>query len=153
MPTVNVNDAGGIFDGSAFPATATVTGVVRHGRVASASLEGASPTLAYYSGTFTSTSTRRQAPPLSAPTHAGAYTVVATFAGTTDYATATRLTNFTIAQATPQFAWAAPAAITYGTPLVSRATRRLRRRPPGVVTPTPRAPARSSTPAPARRCR
>ena len=57
------------------------------------------------------------APPRRAPSHAGAYTAVATFPGSTDYATATKLANFTIAKATPQLAWAAPAAITYGTPL------------------------------------
>src|SRR5262249_36998248 len=40
--------------------------------------------------------------PLSgAPSHAGAYTVLASFPATTDYAAATALANFTIAKATP----------------------------------------------------
>ena len=44
-PTLSVYDPGGIYNGSAFPATATVAGI---GGVAAASLEGVFPTLVYY---------------------------------------------------------------------------------------------------------
>ena len=119
VPMVAVADAGGTYGGSAFPATATVAGVVAGtDSTPSASLEGASPSLTYYSGTYTSASQLTGlSPSAGTPSHAGAYTAVATFPGSTDYATATKLANFTIAKATPQLAWAAPAAITYGTPL------------------------------------
>ena len=89
-PTVTVSDAGGTFNGtSSFPATALVNGA--------ASLEGVTPTLAYYVGTTatgTSTST--------APTTAGTYTVVANFAGSTSYVAASSAPlTFIVAQATP----------------------------------------------------
>jgi hypothetical protein len=42
---------------------------------------------------------------------------VASFPGTADYAAATALANFSIAQATPQVTWNAPASIVFGTPL------------------------------------
>ena len=50
-PIVTVTDAGGTYDGTAFPATATVTGA---SGLPASSLEGIAPTLAYYSGTYTS---------------------------------------------------------------------------------------------------
>ena len=46
-PTVTVSDAGGTYNGSAFPATATVAGA---GGAAATSLEGVTPTLTYYLG-------------------------------------------------------------------------------------------------------
>ena len=50
-PTVSVSDAGGTYDGSAFPATATVTGVVTGVDDSPASsLQSVTPTLTYYSG-------------------------------------------------------------------------------------------------------
>src|SRR5262249_11536608 len=53
-PTVSVSDAGGAFNGSAFPATDSVAGVVPEVDLTPAnSLEGVSPMLAYYAGTFT----------------------------------------------------------------------------------------------------
>jgi hypothetical protein len=81
-PTVTVSDAGGTYNGSAFPATATVNG--------GASLEGVSPTLSYYLG-----NTHLG----GAPSNAGTYTVVAAFAGSADYTSACAHTTFTIAQA------------------------------------------------------
>jgi hypothetical protein len=87
-PTVNVSDAGGTFNGSAFGATATVTGV---NGVPASSLEGVSPTLVYYAG--------NTALP-GAPSGAGTYTVVASFAGSADYAAASASTTFTIGAAT-----------------------------------------------------
>ena len=88
-PTVSVVDGGGIFSGSAFPATALVNGA--------ASLEGVTPTLAYYAGNAATGS-----PLAAAPSAAGIYTLVASFAGSTDYTAATSSNvTFTIAQATP----------------------------------------------------
>jgi hypothetical protein len=86
-PTVSVSDAGGTYNGVAFPATATVAGV--SGTPAS-SLEGISLTLTYYAGTT--------ALP-GAPAGAGTYTVVATFAGSADYGAASASTTFTITPA------------------------------------------------------
>jgi hypothetical protein len=80
-PTVDVTDAGGTFTGNPFPATATVTGV---SGTPAASLETVSPTLTYFSG-----STATGTPLSGAPSAVGAYTVVASFAGSTDYASAT----------------------------------------------------------------
>ena len=79
-PTVTVTDAGGVYNGSAFPAVAKVAGV---DAVPAASLEGVTPTLTYYVGpTATGTGTA------TAPSALGTYTVVASFAGSTDYAAA-----------------------------------------------------------------
>ena len=69
---VTVTDAGGTYTGNPFPATALVNG--------QASLEGVSPTLAYYVG-----STATGTPSSTAPTAVGTYTVVATFPGSPDY--------------------------------------------------------------------
>jgi Ca2+-binding RTX toxin-like protein len=92
-PTVKVTDAGGTFDGSAFGATATVAGT--NGEYGS-SLEGVTPTLSYYAGSTASGSALS-----GAPSSAGTYTVVAYFAGSTDYTSASAQTTFTITQATP----------------------------------------------------
>jgi hypothetical protein len=88
VPTVTVTDAGGTFNGKTFPATATVTGV--SGTPAS-SLEGVTPTLTYYSG-----STASGTPLSGAPSAVGTYTVVANFAGSTDYTAAAASTTFVI---------------------------------------------------------
>ena len=93
MPTVNVTDSGGAYTGTTYPATATVTGV---SGIAGASLEGVTPTLLYYVG-----STPSGSGSLTAPSTAGIFTVVATFAGSTDYISATGSKTFTITQATP----------------------------------------------------
>ena len=85
-----MTDAGGTFTGQAFPATASVAGV---GGTQAASLEGVTLTLTYYaSGT----------PIGGAPAAAGTYTVVASFAGSTDYKSGqSTALPFTIGQATP----------------------------------------------------
>ncbi len=115
MPTVNVQDADGTYDGNAFPATATVTGV---NGTAGSSLEGTSPSLLYYIGTYTSTSQLAGKSPLpGAPSKVGSYTVLASFPATADYMAATGIANFSIGQAAPQLTWSAPASIGYGTPL------------------------------------
>ena len=54
------------------------------------------PSLTYYSGT-SATGTALS----GAPTTAGTYTVLASFAGSTDYTSGTASTTFTISQATP----------------------------------------------------
>ncbi len=82
-PGVSVTDNGGTYTGSAFTAT-------------TASLEGITPTLTYYTGT-SATGTALS----GAPTSAGTYTVLASFAGSTDYTSGTASTTFTISKATP----------------------------------------------------
>jgi hypothetical protein len=79
-PTISVIDAGGTYNGSPFPATATVTGA--SGSPVT-SLENVSPTLTYYVGSTASGSGAS-----TAPSAVGTYTVVASFAGSTDYALA-----------------------------------------------------------------
>jgi hypothetical protein len=92
-PVVSVTDAGGVYTGNPFPATVLITGVVG---AAGGSLEGVAPTLTYYAG-----SSATGTPLPGAPTIAGAYTVVASFAGSADYAAASAQVAFTISQATP----------------------------------------------------
>ena len=88
-PTVTVSDAGGTYSGSAFPASGAVNG--------GGSLESVTPTLTYYAGS-TATGTALS----GAPSVAGTYTVVANFAGSTDFKSATSTpATFTISQATP----------------------------------------------------
>ena len=87
-PTVSVTDAGGIYNGEPFTATATVAGV---SNTPGSSLENVSPSLAYYNGTYTSASQLTGLTPLTgAPIQAGSYTVVANFGGSTDYSGAAR---------------------------------------------------------------
>ena len=50
-PRLSVSDAGGTYNGTAFPASASVTGV---GGAPGSSLEGVSPTLTYYAGSTAS---------------------------------------------------------------------------------------------------
>jgi sugar lactone lactonase YvrE len=83
-PVVDVCDAGGICNESAFPATATAVGI---SGIPTASLEGVSPTLTYYVGSTISGSGSS-----TAPSAVGTYTVVANFPGSADY---------TAAQSTP----------------------------------------------------
>ncbi len=78
ITSLSVMDAGGIYDGNPFPATYTLNGVV------GGSLEGVTPTLTYYAGSDTTGTILGSAPP-SVP---GTYTVVAHFAGSTNYASA-----------------------------------------------------------------
>jgi hypothetical protein len=79
-PVVDVCDAGGMCNGSAFPATATAAGI---SGIPTASLEGVSPTLTYYAG---GTATGNGSP--TAPSAVGTYTVVASFPGSADYTAA-----------------------------------------------------------------
>ena len=94
-PTVAVSDAGGTYNGSPFPAVATVAG---SNGLAGSSLEGGSPTLTYYAG-----GTASGTGSATAPSAAGRYTVVASFAGSADYAAGQSApVTFTIAKATPK---------------------------------------------------
>ncbi len=128
-PYVSVSDPSGVYDGSAFAATATVYGV---GGAPSSSLETVTPTLTYYSG-GTATGT----PLNAAPSTVGTYTVVASFPGSADYTAATsQSVTFTIAQATPTVnvsdpsgsydgsAFAATATVTGAGGAAARASRR-----------------------------
>ena len=78
-------DVGGAYDGSAFSAMATISGVA--GSPAS-KLEGVSPVLVYFAGSATNGN------PLAAPIDVGTYTVVANFTGSSDYSS-TRSTPVT----------------------------------------------------------
>ena len=98
-PTVSVADAGGTYNNTKYPATASVAGISGSG---SSSLEGVSLSVTYYSGTYTLASQLTGLTPLSsAPSAAGSYTVLASFPGSTDYSSSSQVANFTIAQATP----------------------------------------------------
>jgi hypothetical protein len=91
-PTVTVRDAGGTYKGAAFAATATVAGI---NTAAGASLEGVRPALTYYVGAKASGTGSA-----AVPSAAGTYTVMASFAGSTDYCAASSQTTFTISRAT-----------------------------------------------------
>src|SRR5262249_20616661 len=93
-PTVSVSVAGGIYNGSPFTATATVTGV---DNVARSSLEGVSPTLDYRQMDGQGNLIADLG--ATAPTDAGSYTVTASFASSADYASASALAKFTIGKA------------------------------------------------------
>ena len=97
-PTVDVADAGGTFNGTPFQAAATVTGVTGG---SAGSLEGISPVLSFFSGTFTTTAQLAGLTPLAgAPSQSGSYTVVGRFAGSPDFvATESVPVNFTISPA------------------------------------------------------
>jgi hypothetical protein len=95
-PSVSVSDSGGIYNANAFPATATVSGI---DNAPANSLEGIGMTFAYYSG-----STASGTPLSGPPTAAGMYTVLASFAGSVDYTSASNSKTFTISTATPTVA-------------------------------------------------
>jgi hypothetical protein len=117
-PTVTVTDGGGMFDGSPFPATATIAGVVSGvDNTPGSSLEGVPLVLTYYVGTNT-TGTALS----GAPINAGSYTVVASFVGSLDYKTLSQQMSFVISQATPSVV-ASDAGGTYdGNPFSASAT-------------------------------
>ena len=81
-PILKVTDAGGRFDGSPFPASATIAGAVAGvDSTPASSLDNVTPTLTYYDGSGTAGTSLGPTPP-SAP---GTYTVVAAFPGNVDY--------------------------------------------------------------------
>jgi hypothetical protein len=109
VPTVNVSDAGGAYNGSPFPAAATVTGVSGQ---PGAALEGVGLTLQYVRLNADGTTTDLGS---QAPAVAGDYRVTASFAGSADYTPATASVNFTIARATPTFSQLSSPTIIVGT--------------------------------------
>jgi hypothetical protein len=107
-PTLTVSDAGGTYNGNAFSATDSVAGVVAGvDNLPASTLEGVAPTLTYYPGTYTTLAALNTAlaggltGSGTAPSVAGSYTVVASFAGSADYSSSQALATFTIGQATP----------------------------------------------------
>jgi hypothetical protein len=95
-PHVTVSDPGGIYTGAPFPASATVAGVVEGlDDIPGPALEGVGLTLTYYTGTSADGT-----PLVGAPSAPGTYTVVAWFAGSTDYKTASASVIFTISPST-----------------------------------------------------
>jgi Bacterial Ig-like domain (group 3) len=114
-PEVSVVDSGGPYSGTAFTATTTVAGIDGS---PGPSLEGVSPSLSYYRGTFSNAGQLAGVEPLSiTPSQVGSYTTLASFAGSTDYASGTALANFTITQGTPVLTWGGLSSIVYGTSL------------------------------------
>jgi hypothetical protein len=98
LPAVFVSAPGGTYTGAPIAAATTLTGV---GGAAVRSLEGVTPTLTYYAGTGTSDTSLGS----TAPSAVGTYTVVASFAGSADYATAeSQAVTYVIAPATAKIA-------------------------------------------------
>ncbi len=83
VPNLVATDAGGVYNRVTYPATITVNGA--------ASLEGINPTFAYYTGTQAT-----GVPLTGPPSHAGTYTVAASFSGSTDFTAGNSATIFTI---------------------------------------------------------
>jgi uncharacterized repeat protein (TIGR01451 family) len=101
-PTVSVSDAGGTYNGNSFAATDSVAGVVAGvDSTPAGTLEGVTPTLTYYAGTYTLATLPASGGSSTAPTAVGNYTVVSSFAGSTDYSSSQALATFSIGQATP----------------------------------------------------
>ena len=94
-PTVTLTDNGGVYNGSAFPATATETGIAG---IAFPTSEGSLLTLTFYSGNYTLAQLTGNSPPSApaAPSAIGNYTVLASFTSTADYTTAAASTTFSI---------------------------------------------------------
>jgi hypothetical protein len=132
-PSVSVSDPGGTFNNTVFPAMATVAGL---DNVAATNLEGVAPSVIYYSGTHTADELAGLVPLNGAPSHAGAYTVVARFAGSPDYAaTQSEPANFTIGRATTTVALhASVGSAFFGQPVTVIATATTAGTPQGTVT-------------------
>ena len=92
-PTVQVADNGGVYTGNPFAASGTITGV---SGTPGSTLETVGLTFTYYSG-----STASGTPLSGAPSTVGTYTVMASFAGSTDYSSASASTTFSITKSTP----------------------------------------------------
>ena len=107
MPALSVSAPGGTFDGSPFPASVALGG---GGYAPAASLEDTAATLTYYAGSSQLN---------GAPTAVGTYTVVASFAGSANYASASAQSTFAITKATPALTWATAQPIAYFTALSS----------------------------------
>ena len=107
-PIVTVADAGGTYSSSAFQATGTVTGT--------SGVNLGTPTFRYYSGTYATAGDLDEVVALSgAPVNAGTYTVLASYAGDSDYTAASAVATFTISRATLDYT-ILNAGQTYGSP-------------------------------------
>ena len=119
-PTVNAHDPGGNFEWRGLRRNRH-GGRRRRGRGYRPPLKSskASARLSFISAERSPTSHRstvllRLA---AAPSEVGEYTVVASFAGSVDYAAAAALAVFAIGKGVPRVSWSAPESIVYGTPL------------------------------------
>jgi hypothetical protein len=99
-PAVVVTDAGGTYSGAAFPAAATVAGVVKGvDDTPAATLEGVGRALDYQLLDAHGNPVRDLGS--TPPSVAGSYKVTASFPGSADYAPASSSTTFGIVQAAP----------------------------------------------------
>ena len=115
-PILKVADAGGRFDGSPFPASATIAGVIAGvDSTPASSLDNITPTLTYYDGSGIAGTSLGPTPP-SAP---GTYTVVAAFPGNVNYsAVLSTPLSFTIGQGAATLALASSGgSAVYGQPV------------------------------------
>ncbi|WP_165219391.1 Ig-like domain repeat protein [Aquisphaera insulae] len=129
VPGLGVSAEEGTYDGGTHAATYSLGGT--HGAPA-IDLEGVAPTLTYYAGPTISGTNLGASP----PTHAGTYTVVASFAGSANFAAVQSApATFTIdrAEATLTLASSSSAAV-YGQPLTLVATVVAAGTPGGTVT-------------------
>ncbi len=109
-PTVVVTAPVSTYTGLPVAATAAVAGL---DSIFAGTLEGVAPTLMYYAGTDA-----MGTPLAGAPTTAGTYTAVATFPGSTDYASVSSSpVTLTILQATPSVSSVNPVNINLGAAL------------------------------------
>jgi hypothetical protein len=98
-PTISIADANATFSGEAHPATATID---LPGGATTPSVDGLAPTISYYLGSFGSAADLAGQTPLAGPpSAAGAYTIMAVFAGNADAGPASAVASLTIAAATP----------------------------------------------------
>ncbi len=103
-PTISLADAGGVYTGSAYAATASLSGV------------GSPPaTLAGLVLTYSAGSTKLA----GAPVDAGTYQVTASYAGSTDYAAASKTVGFAITPATPTISLADAGGVYTGSPFTA----------------------------------
>jgi hypothetical protein len=120
-PVLTVSAPGGTYDGTPFPATVAIaSGIPGFNNTPAASLEDITPILTYYVGVGISGPNLGAVP----PTAAGAYTVVARFPGSTDYAAVTSAPiTFTINRGTARIALTTSGdSAVYGQPITIVAT-------------------------------
>jgi sugar lactone lactonase YvrE len=108
-PTLTLTASGGTYNGAAVAAGVTIAGA---DNIPGDSLEGIRPTVTYYRG-----SVANGLGTDIAPTAAGSYTVVATFAGSPGYFAAQASATFTIARAVPSIVAQAENATYDGSPI------------------------------------
>lgn len=105
-PTISIAAPSKVYTGAVYAPTISVTGL--------GGVSLGTPTIQYFLR-----SDPTQLSPMAAPTVAGAYTVVVSYAGSTDYLSATQSVNFNITQASPGITSVNPVNITYGTALTN----------------------------------